>query len=204
MMLKIPMLPSFHFEVNCEVHHAISLGDLIRPAYWTLGHVCGRGLSASPASAKDCIRRRQAISPGIPPGLLPLTARARVRLDRPGSRFLKLSLGDILDGGIADLRAFRRSAGGSRGRRRFLIRRGHTRRRLLAPHCASPFGMTPAKEGGSPTSQMSWWSWAAILMNRSRFQGEHGVRPPVPPDRNASDARLNVDQGPLGGPEAIG
>src|SRR5690349_14133244 len=117
------------------------------------------------------MRWPQPISPGIPPGLLPLTARARVGLDRSGGRCLKLSLGDILDGGIPDRRALRRSAGGSRGRRRFLIRRGHTQRRLLALHCAPPFGMTLGKEEGSPTSQMSRWSWAAILMNRSPWLG---------------------------------
>src|SRR4029450_6816746 len=112
-----------------------------------------------PGMSRDTPGHRGSISPGIPLRLLPLTARAGVALDRAGRRFLKLSRGDILDGSTPDRLALRRSAGGSGGCRGFLIRRGHARRRLLAPHCTPPFA--------SPTSQISWWSWAAILIKRS-------------------------------------
>jgi len=133
----------------------------------------GRGSSALPATLAS---ERQAISPGIPPRLLPLTARAGVGLDRPGRRFLKLPLRDILDGSTPNRLALRRSAGTSRCRRGFLIRRGHARRRLLALHCTPPFGffsVSPFSIASrrSPTSQISWWSWAAILMSRSTWLG---------------------------------
>ena len=49
MMVKMPMPPSFHFEVNCEVHHAFTLGDLIRHTYWTLGeYAVDVGLDENP------------------------------------------------------------------------------------------------------------------------------------------------------------
>ena len=134
---------------------------------------CRQRVGGVPATLAS---ERQAISPGIPPRLLPLTARAGVGLDRPGGRLLKLSLGHILDGSTPNRFALRRSAGASRCRRGFLTRRGHARGRLLALHCTPPFGfsrLSPFSIASrrSPTSQISWWSWAAILMSRSAWLG---------------------------------
>jgi hypothetical protein len=114
--------------------------------WWVNVPIAGPGSQPSTTSCSTWWRG-QAISPGIPARLLPLTPRTSVGLDRPGGRFLKLPPGEILGGSTPDRLALRRSAGDSSCRRAFLLWRGHARRRLLALHDTPPVGMTPIRRG---------------------------------------------------------